>query len=100
MKVNDLIQNSMMPQINSGNRASQSKENTVNFADTIKNFIQAVNADKIEAGKKVEDVASGKSENLAEAMVSVEEAKLSFDLMLEVRNKLMESFQELNRMTI
>jgi flagellar hook-basal body complex protein FliE len=33
-------------------------------------------------------------------MVAAEEAKLSFELMLEIRNKLLESYQELMRMQV
>ena len=41
-----------------------------------------------------------KSENLHQAMAAMEEASLSFRLMVEVRNKLMESYQTLQRMQV
>ena len=71
-----------------------------NFADTIKDFVTAVNNSQQEAGQAVSDVVQGKSDNLAEAMTSLEESRLSFQLMLEVRNKLLESFQDLQRMQV
>lgn len=99
MKVSDLLQNSSMQMPLTKKMAPTSGEK-VNFADTISGFLQAVNKDKMNSSAKVADVVSGKSENLADAMVAMEESKLSFELMLQVRNKLLESYQELSRMPI
>ncbi len=70
------------------------------FGDTISEFIQAVNNSQKTAGKEVADVIQGKSQNLHQAMAMLEEAKLSFQLMVEIRNKLLESYQELERMQV
>jgi flagellar hook-basal body complex protein FliE len=45
-------------------------------------------------------VLSGQNIPLHQAMLSVEEASVSFQLMVEVRNKLLDSYQELMRMQI
>jgi flagellar hook-basal body complex protein FliE len=99
MKVSDLLQNNAM-QMPLAKKAEPTQGEKVNFADTISGFLQAVNKDKMNSSEKVADVVTGKSENLAEAMVAMEESKLSFELMLQVRNKLLESYQELSRMPI
>ena len=70
------------------------------FGDMISDFLQAVNTDQGEATQKVADVIQGRSQNLHEAMATLEEAKLSFQLMLEIRNRLLESYQELQRTQI
>ena len=67
------------------------------FGDTIGDFLKAVNQDQKESAQAVNDVIQGKSENLHEAMAKLEESSLSFQLMLEIRNKLLESYQELKR---
>ena len=83
-------------------RKIQGAEETGNrdFGKTISDFIMAVNEDQKIASKEVDDVITGKSENLHEAMASMEEARLSFQLMIEVRNKLMESYKTLQRMQV
>jgi flagellar hook-basal body complex protein FliE len=43
---------------------------------------------------------SGQTTSLHQAVISMEEANISFQLMVEVRNKLLESYQELMRMQI
>ena len=70
------------------------------FGDTITDFIKSVNQKSKEAGKLATDVVQGKSQNLHEAMAAMEESGLSFKLMLEIRNKLLESFKEVQRMQV
>lgn len=51
-----------------------------------------------EAG--VRNLATGGEGNLHDVMIDLEKAKLSFELILAVRNKSLESYQELMRMQI
>ena len=56
---------------------------------------------KMEAGAAEQaKVLSGESTNLHQAMISIQEAGVAFSLMVEVRNKLVDSYQELMRMQI
>jgi|GEM_PF-1307331 len=106
MKVSDLIQSQQISRVRPDQEirrpdASGTDEKAqVNFGDTMKDFLNAVNEDKAEAAQKVEDIIQGRSENLAEAMSALEESGLSFQLMLEIRNKLVQSFQEINRIPV
>ncbi len=70
------------------------------FGDTISDFLKAVNDSQNQSSQKVSDIIEGKSENLHEAMVMLEESKLSFQLMLEIRNKLLDSYKEIERMQV
>ena len=70
------------------------------FGDMIRDAINSVDQASKTADKQVEDVVSGKSENIHEVMISLQKAQLSFQLMLEVRNKAIEAYQELSRMQI
>ncbi|NOX88640.1 MAG: flagellar hook-basal body complex protein FliE [Calditrichaeota bacterium] len=70
------------------------------FGDTIGDFIKAVNDSQKTAAQEVTDIIQGRSQNLHQAMATLEEAKLSFQLMIEIRNKLLESYQELQRMQV
>ncbi len=97
--VNNILINTIKPENVSGEKGSVDKERN-SFADTVKGFINKVNTEQIGTGKQVEDIITGKSENLAEAMTALEESRLSFQLMLEMRNKLIESYQEIIRMQI
>ena len=92
--------NQIKPQDREGVETRKDAKEKISFADTIKDFVSAVNDKQLNAGEKVQEIIESRSENLAEAMSAMEESRLSFQLMLEVRNKLMESFQEINRMQV
>lgn len=70
------------------------------FSDFLGQMVSEVNGKQAAAGAAVEGVLSGQAVPLHQAMIAVEEASVSFQLMVEVRNKLLESYQELMRMQI
>ena len=45
-------------------------------------------------------LAMGEMDNLHQVMMSLEKAKTSFELVLQVRNRLLEGYQEILRMQI
>jgi len=59
-----------------------------------------VNSKMIEAEGALQDLATGKSGNIHHVMLALEDAKLSFQLLTQVRNKLLEGYQEVLRMQI
>jgi flagellar hook-basal body complex protein FliE len=63
-------------------------------------LVQDVNAKQAVASQSVEGLLGGGNVSLHQAMIAMEEANVSFQLMVEVRNKLLESYQELMRMQI
>jgi flagellar hook-basal body complex protein FliE len=70
------------------------------FSDFLGDMVHDVNAKQATANRTVEGVLNGDNVPLHQAMLSVEEASVSFQLMVEVRNKLLDSYQELMRMQI
>jgi flagellar hook-basal body complex protein FliE len=71
-----------------------------NFSDLLGRLVGEVNAKQAAAGATVRALLGGENVPLHQAMIAMEEASLSFHLMTEVRNKLLESYQELMRMQI
>jgi flagellar hook-basal body complex protein FliE len=70
------------------------------FSGLLGQMVQDVNAKQHIAGQALRDLQSGQNVSLHQAMISMEEASVSFQLMVEVRNKLLESYQELMRMQV
>jgi flagellar hook-basal body complex protein FliE len=99
-KINDLVGVQFPKQIKKTQQKKSDELPLRDFGETISDFIKNVNEKQIASGQKVADVINGKSENLHEAVISMEESKLSFQLMLEIRNKLLESYKQLERMQV
>jgi flagellar hook-basal body complex protein FliE len=76
------------------------KAKDVRFSDQLKELLYAVNDKQASANEQVSEVVTGESEDLHSAMIALEEASVSFQLMLEIRNKMLEAYQEINRMNI
>jgi len=70
------------------------------FAQMFEQFVKGVDHKKKVAKNEVQDLILGKSDNIHEAMVKVQEAGVAFNLMIQVRNKLVESYKELLRMRV
>jgi flagellar hook-basal body complex protein FliE len=70
------------------------------FAGLLGNLVQDVNAKQNVMNQSMRDLQSGQNVSLHQTMISIQEASVSFQLMVEVRNKLLESYQELMRMQV
>ena len=71
-----------------------------NFSSLLGNLVSDVNAQQQNASQSVAALQSGQNVPLHQAVVSMEEASVSFQLLVEVRNRLLESYQEVMRMQI
>lgn len=70
------------------------------FSDTLKGMLDGVDELQNASGKAIEDFIAGKNIQLHEVMAMGEEAQISFQFMLEIRNRLLEAYQELSRMQV
>lgn len=70
------------------------------FAQSMKDAIAGVDADQRVASDKMAAVDSGKSDDLVGAMLSSQQASLSFSMLMQVRNKVMGAFDELLKLPV
>ncbi|MCX7675156.1 MAG: flagellar hook-basal body complex protein FliE [Bdellovibrionaceae bacterium] len=65
------------------------------FAKTLSESIAQVNELQQQADLKSQELATGKTEDIAGVMIAMEKADIALRLMMQVRNKLLESYQEI-----
>ena len=70
------------------------------FAAWVNESIGAVNETMVSADAGVRQVALGAGPSLHEVMIDLEEARLSFQLLAQVRNRLLDAYQEVMRMQV
>ena len=80
--------------------AATSAQPAFSFQNLLGNFVNEVSDKQAAAGDAVNGLLSGKNVSLHQAVISMEEASVSFQMMVEVRNKLLDSYQELMRMQV
>ncbi|MCA9245973.1 MAG: flagellar hook-basal body complex protein FliE [Planctomycetales bacterium] len=70
------------------------------FKDFLVDSIQQVNSMQVQADKQVESLFSGGDVNPAEVLTAVQKADLAFKMMMQVRNKLVQVYQEVRDVRI
>ncbi|HEY1718578.1 MAG TPA: flagellar hook-basal body complex protein FliE [Verrucomicrobiae bacterium] len=70
------------------------------FASMLGQMVSDVNGKQNISAQAVSALQSGQTVPLHQAVIAMEEANVSFQLMVEVRNRLLDSYQEIMRMQI
>lgn len=91
---------SIAPGTTGGAAAKPSSSSTSGFADLVGRFVGNANAEHAHSEIKVKELMSGESENVHDVVMSVAQADLSFRLLMEIRNRLIESYKELMQMQV
>jgi flagellar hook-basal body complex protein FliE len=70
------------------------------FSQSMKDALASVNQDDQLAARKMDDVDSGKSDDLVGAMLASQQANLSFSMLMQVRNKVMGAVDDLLKLPV
>jgi flagellar hook-basal body complex protein FliE len=73
---------------------------TSDFASTLKDAIRSADTLQKDADIKMQQLATGKSTNIHETMIATEKADIALRLMVQVRNKIIEAYQEIMKMQV
>jgi len=88
---------SIFAEVSSGTSTATGQDS---FVSTLNGFINDVNDKGLAAEQANEDILTGKSDNIHQAMISMQEASISFDLLVQVRNKLVDAYKELSNISV
>jgi flagellar hook-basal body complex protein FliE len=87
--------------LNNISSSSQSSSASPSFKELITKAIEEVNKLQMEADKAMREFAqTGNIEKLPEVIVKIKEAELSFNLLLQVRNKIIDAYNDIQRMPL
>jgi flagellar hook-basal body complex protein FliE len=70
------------------------------FGDVLKQSLSEVNRLQEKADAAITALASGEKASLHDTMIAMEQASISFKLMMQVRNKIVEAYQEMMRIQV
>lgn len=77
-----------------------SGDNAISFSDFLKEAVNKTNDLLIESEKISEDFAAGKTDNIHQVLIAVEKADTALQFTMQIRNKVMEAYNEIMRMQI
>jgi flagellar hook-basal body complex protein FliE len=67
------------------------------FGETLGDMMGQINDQMIEAGKGAEKIANGEVTDIHQVMVAAEKASIGLEMVIEIRNKLLEAYQQVMR---
>lgn len=73
---------------------------TSGFLDSLKSAIGKVNDAEMEAGRAIDSLMTGETQDIHRTMVALQQADVSFQLMMQIRNKLVAAYEEIQRMQV
>ncbi|MGP8258723.1 MAG: flagellar hook-basal body complex protein FliE [Acidobacteriaceae bacterium] len=70
----------------------------LNFGDMLKSAVHSVDQVNDDAASQVSNLLQGGNSDVNSVMIAVEKADVSFQLMMEVRNKIVSAYQDIEKM--
>jgi flagellar hook-basal body complex protein FliE len=70
------------------------------FGQSLGDLVSQVNRMQHEAANAINALVEGNGENLHEVMLAVNKAELSFNFLMEARNKLVDAYHEVIKMSV
>lgn len=99
-QINNIVQGAQLDNLIGGAKTLNNKEDKKSFEDVIKDTIDKVNFQQVTADNMKEKFIKGEDVSMHEVMLKGQEAQLSMQFLIEVRNKIHDAYQEMNRVQI
>jgi flagellar hook-basal body complex protein FliE len=80
--------------------AQHSRPAQEDFASWLASALGDVNQQLVRADQGLQQLAAGETQNLHQVMIALEEARVGVQLVVQVRNRLLEAYQEVLRMQV
>lgn len=94
MKVESLLNSGLV------SKGEKTPGRTASFSEAMKKQLEEVNTLQAQAQKSSEKLALGEAESIHDVMIQTEEARLALEMTVQVRNKVLEAYQEIMKMQI
>jgi flagellar hook-basal body complex protein FliE len=75
-------------------------KNPLSFSDTLARYVNDANDLQISADRDIQRMIAGEDIDAHEVMTAVEKASMSFEMVMEIRNKMLEAYREVMKSSI
>jgi flagellar hook-basal body complex protein FliE len=96
--ISPLNPNLKVPEI--GSPRIQPDKEGLGFGEILKDAISTVNQLQTQSDQEVQKIMAGESTDLHTAVIAMQKADVSFQMMMQVRNKIVQAYQEILRMQV
>ena len=92
------VQGPNAPEIPRPLDAAGEKSGGPSFQSILGDLVREVNGLQEDASRSIEGLVTGETQNIHDVTTRMTEAGIAFDLMMEVRNKLLDAYQQILQM--
>jgi flagellar hook-basal body complex protein FliE len=96
MRINDIAAVAPVAPLGETQKSGRASD----FQDILKNAIQRVEQSRSDATLAVEQFVAGENQDLHTTFLATQKASLDFELLLQLRNKVVQGYQEVMRMQL
>jgi flagellar hook-basal body complex protein FliE len=99
INIGRLSPNLQLPEV-PGTRKIGEAEKGENFGQVLRDAISTSNDLQKQSNQEIQKLMAGETQDLHETIIAVQKADLSFQMMMQVRNKLLQAYQEIMHMQL
>ena len=92
------FENSVKPIASHSRNNQLESADSADFKSTLQHYLKQVNDMQGEADESIQKMAAGQISDVHQVMNTVQQANVAFNMMMEIRNKVVDAYQELMRM--
>lgn len=99
MNIQSIGSNSVINNVSISNK-DMNNENSTSFSKVIGDVVNNVNDKQIESNNMIDSFIKGEDVTMHDVMLSMQESQMSMQLLIEMRNKMVEAYQEINKVQL
>lgn len=88
------------PALELGTASAKAEDQSVDFSEVLKQAIGEVNGLQQQSDQMKTQLLTGQVDDIHQVMIAAEKADLAFQLTVQIRNKVIEAYQEIMRMQV
>lgn len=96
-RIQNVANSAISTQNNRLGQANAAAKTSMPFSEVVQKAVNGVNEMQVQADQKSADLISGKTDDVHDVSIAMQRSKLSFELMMEIRNKLLDTYKEVSR---
>ncbi len=86
--------------LSAGEQVGRREVATAGFKESLAQTVREIDGLQKEADQSIETMAAGEPKDVHEVMIAMEKAGISLRLMVQVRNKIMNAYEEIMRLQV
>jgi flagellar hook-basal body complex protein FliE len=94
------VENLVFDNFTQNDAGKAQKSGTASFSEVLKDSIDKVGQLEKEANEQTEKLANVGTQDVHNTMIAVEKADISFQLMMQIRNKIIDAYQEIMKIQV